>query len=424
MRAKFTVGLIVIWAFSAGMAAAQNAVFPATPLTRAENQFAFDLYGLLSQRSGNLVFSPFGAANVLDMVYLGAKGATAEELANVLHLSELSTVDLPSAPALVQSVLERRLFTSQYKMPNAPIVELPGGFQFEDTDALWVAKGERLKPDYQARIKSAFNGDLLSADFANAPGAAAQINNWVSSKTHGRITDLISAAAINPRMRIMLTDVVYFKAGWATDFDVSESKSGMFHVAPGHDVKVRMMHATGKYMITRGDGMKMLQIPYLYDDASLLIILPDKPDGLSSVEAELSSQELNFWLEYAQQFNVTMSIPAFTTGSTLDLSPNLQALGMKRAFAPSQADLGLIADAGSSPIYVGNVVQKAFIDVQEKGTEAAAATDMAINSAGIEPPMEDVTFVADHPFIYVIRANRSGDILFMGRVENPAQHGM
>jgi serpin B len=183
-----------------------------------------------------------------------------------------------------------------------------------------------------------------------------------------------------------------------------------------------MMNAAGQYSMTRGDGMEMLQIPYRYYDASLLIILPDEPDGLAAVESELSAQKLSFWLEYEQQFYVTMSIPAFLTGSDLNLTTALQSLGMKRAFTPYQADLSLIADDKASPLYLGDVVHKAYINVSEKGTEAVAAAAVSTAGAGgIEPPMEDVTFVADHPFIYLIRANGSGDILFMGRVENPAQ---
>jgi len=418
---RFVVG-VAMWALMAGAAAAQNMRPPIFPLARAENEFAFDLYGKLSQHQGNLVFSPFSVANALDMVFLGAKGATADEMAGVLHLQELGGSDLPSA--LAQFAQQRVLFPSQYRANNAAPAAPPDGFQFENADALWGAKGEPFEPAYLASVKSAFDGDLIPIDFGDAHGAAARINAWVAGKTHGRITDLISVAAIPPQTRLVLTDAVYFKAGWATDFDEAASKPGVFHVAPGHDVTVRMMHATGHYSMTRGEGMEMLEIPYRYYDASLLIILPDEPGGLAAVEHELSAQKLSYWLEYEQQFNVTMSIPAFKTGTSLDLSTVLQALGMRCAFMPFRADLSLIADDKVSPLYVGDVVHKAFIDVHEKGTEAAAATGVMMAAAGgIEPPMEDVTFVADHPFIYVIRANGSGDILFMGRVENPAEGG-
>ena len=265
---------------------------------------------------------------------------------------------------------------------------------------------------------------MFPTDFADAHAAADRINAWVAGKTHGRITDLIPADAIKPQTRLILTDAVYFKAGWANDFDETASKPGLFHVRPGQDVTVRMMHATGHYSMTRGDGMEMLELPYRYYDASLLVVLPDERDGLATVESELSAQKLTSWLEYQQQFNVAMSIPAFKSGSSLDLTTVLQALGMNLAFTPFKADLSLIADDKINPLYVGDVVHKAFIDVHEKGTEAAAATSVMMNaSAGMAPPMEDVTFVADHPFIYVIRANASGDILFMGRVENPSQGG-
>jgi serpin B len=410
MRIKYAVGLVAIWTLIAGTAVAQSLMPPMYPRSEAETEFALDLYGQLSQKPGNLVFSPYSVANALDMVFLGAKGATADEMAGVLHLQDLGGTGLPAA--LMQSTQQRLLFESQYSANNgvAGAPPPPDGFQFQDEDALWGQRGEPFAPDYLAKVKSVFNGDVLTVNFADAPGAAARINHWVSDKTHGRITDLISPEAITPQTRMVLTDAVYFKAGWAQDFDQAASKPGLFHVAPGHD---------GHYSMTRGDGMEMLEIPYRYYDASLLIILPDNRDDLAAVESELRTK-LNFWLEYRQQFNVAMSIPVFKTGSDLDLTTALQALGMKRAFTPGQADLSLIAD---DKLYVGDVVHKAFIDVHEKGTEAAAATGVKAYAIGIEPPVEDVTFVADHPFIYVIRANVSGDILFMGRVENPAQGG-
>lgn len=420
MRAVFVIGLTAILTFMAGTAAAQIMRPPIAPLAQTENEFAFDLYGKLSQQHGNLVFSPFSVANARDMVFLGAKGATADEIAGVLHLPAPASADLPSA--LVHAAQQRVLFSSDYSARNAISAAVSGGFQFENADALWGMREEPFKLAYLASVKSAFGGELSPTDFTNPRGAADRINAWVAEKTHGRITDLISADAITPQTRLVLTDAVYFKAGWATDFDEAASKPGMFHVSPGQDVTVRMMHATGHYSMTRGEGMEMLEIPYRYYDASLLIILPDEPGGLAAVESERSAQRLSYWLEYEQQFNVAMSIQAFKTGSDLELSTVLRALGMKRAFTPFQADLSLIADDKASPLYVGDVVHKAFIDVHEKGTEAAAATGVVTAmSAGIEPPVEDVTFVADHPFIYVIRANGSGDILFMGRVENPAQ---
>jgi len=419
---RFVIGVVTVWVLMAGAAAAQNMRSRIAPLAQAENEFAFDLYGKLSQQPGNLVFSPYSVANALDMVFLGAKGATADEMAGVLHLQDLERTDLPSA--LVQAAQARILFNSQFSALNKASAPEPDGFQFENAYALWGAREEPFEPAYLASVKSAFGGDLFPVDFVDARGAAARINAWVSDKTHGRITDLISAKAITPQTRLVLTDAVYFNARWATDFDEAASKPGVFHVAPGQDVTVRMMHAMGQYSMTRGEGMEMLELPYRYDDASLLIILPDEANGLAAVESELSAEKLSYWLEYEQRFNVAMSIPAFKTGSDLHLAKVLQALGMKRAFMPLQADLSLIADDNVRPLYVADVVHKAFIDVHEKGTEAAAATATEMDlAAGIEPPMEDVTFVADHPFIYVVRANGSGDILFMGRVENPAEDG-
>jgi len=419
MRTKLSVGLVVAWVLAAGVAGAQSLMPPMFPLAEAENEFAFDLYGQLSQRPGNLVFSPYSAANALDMVFLGAKGATADEMARVLYLNELGSADLSSS--LIQEAQSRRLFQPAYipasQMPAAPL----DGFQFEDADALWGQKGEPFKPGYLASVKSGFDGDLFPVDFYNATQTAGRINGWVSEKTHGHITDLISPRAITSQTRLVLTDAVYFKAGWADDFSEAASKPGVFHVASGHDVTVRMMNKVGQYRMTRGDGMEMLEIPYRHGQASLLVILPDDPNGLAAVESEVVSGKVGDWLDYEQEFFVTMSIPAFKTESDVDLSTALKTLGMTRAFIANQANLSLIANDQAHPLYVGDVVQKAAIDVHEKGTEAAAATAVLMPLAvGLGPTLESVNFVADHPFIYIIRANGSGDILFMGRVDNPA----
>jgi len=421
MRTKMAIGVIMAWTITAPPAAAQSNLVPTTVLSRAENEFSFDLYGQLAKQPGNLVVSPFSISNALDMLFLGAKGDTAEQLADALHLHDLGAVDLPAA--LTQSIQQRVLFRSLYSGPNGSPTQLPDGFQFADADALWTAKDETFKTDYLTNIKTAFGVGLFPIDFHAPSPAAARINAWVAAQTHGRITNLIAPSALAPETRLVVTDAVYFKAGWAKDFAESASAPGTFHVAPGQDVTTRMMNAFGHYRMTRGDGMQMLEIPYRYDDASLLIILPDDPKDLAAVESELAAGKLYYWLEYEQTFDVDMSIPAFKIGSDDDLNTVLQALGVKLAFTPNQADLTGIADNKAHPLYVGDVLHKAYIDVQEKGTEAAAATagTMAY-PLGIEPPIETVAFVADHPFIYLIRANATGEILFMGRVTNPTQN--
>jgi serpin B len=178
------------------------------------------------------------------------------------------------------------------------------------------------------------------------------------------------------------------------------------------------MHAAGHYTMFRGDGVEMLDLPYRDGLADMLIILPDDRDGLGAVQSELSAEELSLWLEYAQVFNAVVSIPAFKMKDNLDIKPFLQTMGIKRLFSPGVADVSLMVNRETSPVFVGGVIHAATIDVQEKGTVATAATGVTAIALGTEPIYEDVSFVADHPFIYIIRS-MSGDILFMGRVENP-----
>jgi serpin B len=415
MKAGLALCLVAFMTVFATGASAQRMPEPLPRLTVAEQEFSFDLLGRVSTQPGNFVVSPFSISNGLDMVFLGARGPTADEMANVLHLRDLGDADLPAG--LVEAVRGRTLF-GYFGAPAGAGVVPPDGFKFENADALWGAKGEDFKPAYLAAVKDAFAAEVRTVDFANPPAAAGQINAWVSGRTHGHIKDLIVPTAISAQTRLVLTDAVYFNAGWASDFDSDLSKRQVFHVAPGQDVTARMMHAAGHYTMFRGDGVEMLDLPYRDGLADMLIILPDDRDGLGAVQSELSAEELSLWLEYAQVFNAVVSIPAFKMKDNLDIKPFLQTMGIKRLFSPGVADVSLMVNRETSPVFVGGVIHAATIDVQEKGTVATAATGVTAIALGTEPIYEDVSFVADHPFIYIIRS-MSGDILFMGRVENP-----
>jgi serpin B len=387
------------------LAAPAHAQDIAPPLVQAENAFAIDLYGQLRQQPGNLFFSPSSISTALSMVYVGAKGGTAAEIAQVLHLPpKWSQADF--LKAVPQPVTSAR----------------SDAFQLHAANALWGAQGYNFHHAYIASIKTNFGGALYPTNFNNPDAAAGKINAWVSDQTQGKIPNLISPGALTPATRLVLTNAIYFKAAWNQPFDKSATDQQAFHLAPGNDTPVRMMHMTSRFPLAQADGAQILTLPYR-GDASMVIILPTHIDGLAALATSLSTDELNDWSANSPQTLVELSLPKFTSTSNFNLNDVLQKLGMKDSFAPGTADFSGIATDPVHPLYIGAVIHNAYIGVDESKTEAAAATGiiMVATASAPEAPVTPVPFTADHPFLYLIRDNATGAILFMGRVENPSE---
>lgn len=398
-----------------GPARAQAVV---SPLAQAENAFAVDLYGRLGQAPGNLFFSPYSVATALDMVYVGAKGTTATEMAKTLHLDLLAGADK-------QQALLSAGKAQQQMMHNLS----SDGFTLQSANVLWGDKGFTFDPGYISSIQTSFDGRLNRVNFKHPERAAAKINDWVSGQTQGKIPNLVTPDMLQGDPAMVLTNAVYFDARWVRPFDPEATKSAPFHASAGRDVTAEMMHdSEDKFSLVQADGIKILSLPYGDYSISMMIILPDNPQGLTDVEAHLNAAKLGKWISAVTQTDwepVTLSIPKFKIGSSLALKPVLQSLGMSTAFDQDHANFTGIADDPLRPLYVGDVVHKANIDVDEQGTEAAAATAVDLpEAAGIEPPPPPpVPFIADHPFIYLIYSSQTGEILFMGRVDDPTQQG-
>jgi serpin B len=407
---------LVLLALSGGAARAQMA--PVPPIAQAENAFAVDLYGKLRTQPGNLFFSPYSISTALSMVFMGAKGETADQIARVLHL-ELLGAPAGESPALLAADFKgQQLFADP---------TWPGDFQFDAANALWGAKRYAFNPAFISIVKDKFGGDLKRVNMMHPEATAAQINNWVSAQTQGKIQNLINPPLITPLTRMVLTNAVYFKADWDRPFYEGSTNQQNFTISPSHNVMTPMMHGNGFFMLTQAKGVKILSLPYGYDDASMIIILPDDKAGLAGIEADLTANEVNGWIASGLSVPVILAIPKFETTDKFELSDVLKSLGIKSAFDPTLANLTGIADIPADPLFISLVIHQAHVDVDEKGTEAAAATAIVTISSGGAwegpPPPPPFPFIADHPFIYLIRANKSGEILFMGRVDDPTQSG-
>jgi serpin B len=379
-------------------------VAPALPDTPAEaiDRFAADLYAQLAAQPGNLAFSPFSIETALAMAYAGARGQTADEMAAVLHLGPDTALTHAAYGALVQQITADG---------NAP------GSELDTANALWGQEGYPFAPDFLQILQSAYGSDLHSVDFAGATEQArATINDWVSQQTHAKIQDLFPSGSLTPDVRLALTNAVYFNGDWASPFDPNNTQDGAFTVAPGQTVTVPLMHQTTDLLYGHLDGVQTLEMAYAGGHLAMDFLLPDRTDGLGTLETQLTPQHLAQWTVGLSKQDVDVTLPKFQVAGSFNLNDALSTLGMPTAFSGAADFSGM--NGGAEGLKISLVVHKAYVAVGEKGTEAAAATGVAVEPTSLTLP-PPVAFRADHPFVYLVRDTSTNAILFLGRVTNP-----
>jgi serpin B len=367
------------------------------------NAFALDLYRRLSAGSGNLFFSPASISTAFGMAYAGARGQTAEQVAHVFHFD-------PSPQKVGQET------ASLLKEWNG---DADRGYQLSVANALWGQESYPFLPTFTAQLQADWQAELRAVDFRQTEAARQTINQWVQKETQDKIKDLIPSGGIDASVRLVLTNAVYFKAAWDEQFPPTGTHNGPFRLADGKSVEVPMMHQMARFGYLKGDGFAALQMNYARGKLSMVVFLPDRPDGLAGFESSLNDQKLSDWigrLRSGRSSEVRVGFPKFRMTQDLQLSRELVKMGMLLAFAPGADFSGM--NGGKEPLNLGEAFHKAYVDVDEKGTEAAAATAIGIRATAI--PVQEESFTADHPFFFVIRDNQSGLILFAGRVTNPS----
>lgn len=374
------------------------------------NAFAADLYRQLRGRDGNLFFSPVSMSTALAMTYAGARGKTADEMARVLHFS-LPQERLHPAMKLLLDRLNADGAQGSYKLFLA--------------NAVWAQKDYQFNQDFLQVLSDQYDAGINQADFAhNAEQSRKTINAWVAEHTAQHILDLL-AQAPPPETRLILTNAVYFKGTWQEQFDTKETQDGDFNVALPmmKHVAAPFMHRTGDFGYLNGGTFQVLEIPYENNALSMIIFLPDSPIGLPIMEQMMNGASLAGWLGRLQPNKVIVSLPKFKIEAQFEMVGTLRQMGMLQPFDPKTADFSGIAElAPQEKLYISAVVHKAYVDVGEEGTEAAAATGVEIAKATAVYRSEPIpVFNADHPFLFLIRDNQSGSILFMGRVADPTQ---
>jgi serpin B len=377
-------------------------------LASSSNAFGFDLFRRLREDPGNLVVSPASITTALAMTWAGARGETAAQMQRVLHF-EGQAQEVAATSGRLARFLED---------PGRPIT-------FRIANQLFGERTYTFEQAFLDSTKAAYGAPIELLDFKGEPERARlRVNTWVEGKTEKRIADLIPPEGIDSTTRMVLVNAIYFLGDWADPFEASSTQPAPFHTTKTDEKAVPTMHRAGALRTARRDGVSLVELPYKGGSMSMVLVLPDRVDGLAAVEKSLDAAALDRLVSSMQSQQVLVSIPRFEIkpAAPVRLKEHLQAMGMSVAFERGRADFtGMAAPPDPRErLFIGEAFHKAFVRVDEKGTEAAAATAVVM-AAGSGPPPKLVEFTADHPFLFFIRDTASGLILFMGRVADPGQ---
>ena len=369
-------------------------------LVRGNNAFALDLYQELRGEEGNLFFSPYSISLALAMAYAGARGETAAEMAQALHFT------------LPQEVLHRALGTLNLILTLFP----PAGVELHIANAFWGQLGHPFLQEYIDLPSREYGAEIHLVDFQGAPEACrARINTWVSEKTQGKMEELLPPGSVGPDTQLVLTNAIYFQGAWEYAFDSWRTREGPFHLLDGSHVQVPLMELERVYLPyaegrIEGVRYQAVELPYTQEELSMVVLLPALA-GFRAFERALDAERLEGILRELESWDLHLVMPKFSFTSGFSLRETLSGLGMPHAFSPEADFSGM---DGTRDLWLNEVYHKAFIEVNEWGTEAAAASAVA---GSWSLPYE---LRIDHPFIFLIRDLRTGAILFLGRVLNPA----
>ncbi len=360
------------------------------------NAFTFDFYNKVSENK-NVFFSPYSIFVALSMAYEGARGNTSEQMYNILNI-------------LQNDSATRGSFGRIYNLLN----QKQEGYTINTANAFWAQQNYEFLQEYIGILESYYIAEANELNFADSNESANTINAWIEENTNHKIKNMIDQSALSELTRLVLTNAIYFKGLWANQFDPDNTNKEDFRITPDETVEVDMMHLTDiKFNYTKTDDLQILKLPYKGNDLSMIIILP-KENNISVVESQLNQLNLTKWINDLNEIEININIPKFKFETEYTLNDVLEDMGMKDAFIPGIADFSGMDN--TTDLYISNVLHKAFVEVNEEGTEAAAATAVIVATKAIT----DI-FNADHPFVFLIRQEETGAIIFMGKIMNPEE---
>lgn len=373
-------------------------------MTARQAQFALQLFREIDDAPGNVVCSPFSLSRALAMARQGAELETAREMDEVLRLPADSG--------------ER--FASLVKSFEAPQVGRKdarrAAYSLEFATSLWARAQSRFEPDFLRKLKDGFDTEMQTVDFAEPEKARLAINAWTNQRTHERIPEILPAGILTPDTELVLVDTIHFMGAWAEPFQVASTKTRPFERADGTSVETAMMKRTATRPYAETESAQVVEMPFESETMSLVVVLPKENVTLEDV---LMKEDCASWTRALAPRLVDLSLPKFQYRFGANLKTTLEKMGMRQAFDPALADFGGITKV---PLFIGAVLQQAFVSVDEKGAEAAAATAVVMmRSTSVSRPDKPVVVDADHPFLFFIRHRSTGTVLFLGRVSDPTR---
>ena len=371
-------------------------------LVEGNTAFALQLYGQLRSTDGNLALSPYSISSALAMTYAGARGDTARQMEQALHFDQCKT-----------GVHE--LFGGL----DAELKAAQGSNELSIANSLWPQEKYPFREEFLSLLKKDYGATVTPLNYERETEAArATINKWVDERTRHKIDEIIGPRVLDRLTRMVLVNAIYFKGTWATPFPESATQPDKFYEKPDTAITMPFMHKRGRFNYGENDQLQLLALPYVGRQLEMIMLLPRGRDGIGQLENSLTAASLSTWTSGMRSQQVEVALPKFKMSSGFMLAQALKALGLQDAFDPGRADFSGM-DGRAHWLYFSEVLHKAYIDVNEKGTEAAAATAVVMVGSAARPVEPPRVFRADHPFLFLIRDSTTGSILFMGRVTKP-----
>jgi len=376
-------------------------------LAARSNAFAFDLYQAVREDKDNLFYSPYSISLALAMTYAGARGETEQQMADTLHFTLPQDRLHPAFNALDLELASRAEGTEGQDGE---------GFRLNIVNSIWGQSDYSFVPEFLDVLAKDYGAALRLLDFESAPEESRKtINEWVSDQTEGKIEDLIPQDAVSELTRLVLANAIYFNAAWSHPFEEKQTQDGAFHLLGGGQVTVPMMQQTELLGYSEGEGYQAIELPYVGEKLSMVILLPAS-GRFEEFERSLDAERVDAIVEDLAQKNVALTMPKFEFDSSFQLADTLAGMGMPDAFSPETANLAGMD--GTRKLFIQDVMHKAFVSVDEAGTEAAAATAVVVGITSA--PSSPVEVTVDRPFVFLIRDIEINVILFVGRVVNPS----
>jgi len=388
------------------VASPQVATSDITGLVEGNSTFAFDLFRALREEDGNLFYSPYSISQALAMTYAGARGETERQMADTLHFV------LPQDrlhPAFNGLDIE---LTSRGKGAKGKDEK---GFRLNVVNAIWGQKDYKFLAEFLDVLAESHGAGLKLLDFVKAPEESRiTINDWISDQTEGRIEDLIPQGLIDELTRLVLTNAIYFNAAWLNPFSEDSTHDDTFHLFDGGEVLVPMMKQTETFGYAEGEVYQAVELLYDGGELAMVILLPEAGQ-FEAFESSLSTDRVDTIVKNLEQRRVALTMPRFEFESEFSLADTLAAMGMPVAFSATADFSGM---TGARDLAISDILHKAFVSVDEAGTEAAAATAVIMRLTAV--PEDPVVVAVNRPFVFLIHDIKTGAILFVGRVANPS----